>query len=208
MDRMTDSGTFRFHPKRSRGELRSRVRAYPPMLIRRAIEMSYKMGVAETAELMGVKETTIHQWKFKRFLPKAGRYCFAEWMDCMRLAKGIYAASRTNPVKCVQIAAARKGMNWNSVKVYIYFQAVPTVVGFSLYADRIVNLKAEQYGLGLRRYAAVLGVDHPDIEAEIHPPTSLESPTGKRSVPRQLGRRYVVELQVTSLIPARKHVLH
>jgi hypothetical protein len=93
------------------------------------------------------------------------------------------------------------------VKLYLYFQAMPTVPGFPLYADRITNEKAELYGRGLRNYSAVLGVDFPRIPAEVQPPKSDQSKTAPRVVPRQKGRRFFPEGQVTSLLPSRKHNL-
>lgn len=162
------------------------------------------MGPAEAAKRMGLPYLTVKTWYFRRFLPKKGIYCFDEIMKVIRKARTTFMICEKDPLWCLKAAIDdHPKMKWHSVKPFIFLQAMPTIPGFPLYADRKVNQKAEEYGLGLRRYSAVLGVEPPNIPAAVDHHASRTQQTGQRSAPRQKGRRFVVEGQVTSRLPHR-----
>ena len=142
-----------------------------------------------------------------RFLPKTGRFSFERVLPVIAKARTLYLATRLAPVTCLLKAIDSVGMSRSSWKVYLFAQALPTLPGYPLYADRLVNEKAERYGQGLRRYGAVMGVDHPNIPAEVERPRSDPARIAPSSKPAQIGRTFVRELQVKTLIPSRKYSL-
>lgn len=191
-------------PKRKEN---GRIRRHDNALVIRVLHLcddhyhSYK----EVAKIVGLPRWTVVSWYRRRFLPKTGKYTFERMMHLVMIARRFYLVSKVDPMKCLKWATDREAnMVWPQVRIYVYAQAMPTLPGFPLYADRIVNQKAELYGLGRRRYSAVCGVDPPRIPAEVEAVASDPKQTVRSTVPRQKGRKFVVEGQVSTLIPGRQ----
>lgn len=186
-----------------------RMRRYPVSVVLSALRIVYDIGAKKTGEVLGISPLIVEEWRRKRFLPKTGRYTFPKMLALVTLARRYYLCSRIAPVTALKWAVARTpSMNWITVKIYLYFEAMPTVPGYPLYADRVANEKAERYGLGLRNYGSVFGVDHPHIPAEVRPsPQASRSRSEPQRQTRQLGRKFVREGQATSLLPSRKYNL-
>lgn len=198
-----DSGEFK--PKYLRS---GRIRKHPPDLVIRVLQMiAAGQSHLEVAKIVGVNPVSAKNWYRMRFLPKTGQFSFKRVLPVIAKARTLYLATRSAPVTCLLNAVNSVGMSRSSWKVYLFAQALPTLPGYPLYADRLVNEKAERYGQGLRRYGAVMGVDHPDIRAEVEPPRSDSSRTAPVAKPPQIGRVFVRELQVTTPMPSRKYNL-
>lgn len=185
-----------------------RIRRHPNDVVLNAIRLCATHSTAVTAEITGVKYFTIRTWNEKRFLPATGPYRYESVMQVIRVARTIYLQSHYSPVTCVVHALRRfPKLRWVKFKQYLYFEAMPTIPGFPLYADRKVNAAAELYGLGRRRYGHVLGIDHPRIPAEVPKGSKHSSQSGRASAPVQKGRRFLVEVAVSRKIPTRKRHL-
>jgi len=209
--RHSDSAGQNYYPEHSvklqkRGKWHVK---HPPQTVIQAIRLANQVGYTKAAQILGLKNKTVKSWHKLRFLPKTGKYTFDQMMRLVRLARNLYLINqKALPMKCLKDATdAIPEMKWSSVKVFLVFEAMPTVPGFPLYADRMVNQKAEDYGSGLRKYSSVLGVDAPGNPPVVVDPVSRKEQTGQRIAPRQLGRRFAVESRVTSLIPRRHNDL-
>lgn len=210
--RFCDSGAMRYHSYGTGikpAKLNSgRIRRHDNDLVIRTLKLCYEIGTTKAAKAGGISYGTAYSWFRRRFLPKTGSYTFSQMIKLITLARRYYLVSKCNPLTCLRWAVDRMPkMTWREVRQYLYLQAMPTLPGFPLYADRMVNEKAERYGLGHRRYSAVLGVEPPHTPAEVSPVGGDPKRTGPRSAPRQKGRRFVVEGQVTTRLPPRKYDL-
>lgn len=213
LNRFADAGTLGFvaladDPKRFRKRGGAR-KMWPVKTTLDAIRMYNRTrSICTVSDELGVPYFTVKHWVRQRFLPKTGPYRFERMMALVAVARNLYLVSSRDPVGCIYHALNRfPEMRWRAIKVYLYLEAMPTIPGFPLYADRKVNLAAERYGLGLRRYGHALGIEHPDIPAEAHPSDTPATQTAPASKPRQKGRTFLVEGRVTSLIPALKRNL-
>jgi hypothetical protein len=185
-----------------------RIRSHPRETVRMALQLTYKFGWMKAAAITEVPFATVKYWYQRRFLPKTGPYTFEKMLELIRDARREYLITRFKPITCVQHAIDRTGtMRWRTVKQYLYLQAMPTVPGFPLYADRMVNDKAELYGRGERKFSAVLGVEPPDKNSAPAGPESHTKQTVPKVAPRQKGRRFLVELSATGRLPQRSNDL-
>jgi len=180
------------------------IRQHPQDTVIRTLRLCYKYGIRKAAMIEGLSFNTVDYWFRRRFLPKTGRYTFEKMLLLVTNARAEYTRTRFKPMSVLQHVTNRtEGMRWRAVKQYVYLQAMPTVPGFPLYADRMVNDKAELYGRGERKFSAVLGVEPPDTPAESGDLQSRTTQTGRAIAPRQKGRRFLVELQATTHLPPR-----
>jgi len=180
------------------------IRQHSQDVVIRILRQCYKVGCKKASEIEGISYHTVQYWFRRRFLPKTGPYTFERMLLLVTNARAEYTRTRFKPMSVLQHVTDRtEGMRWRAVKQYVYLQAMPTVPGFPLYADRMANDKAELYGRGERRYSAVLGVEPPDTSSEADNPQSRTTQTGRAIAPRQKGRRFLVELQATTHLPPR-----
>ena len=196
-------GTGLKSPKFSTG----RVRHHPPETVIQALHLTYKFGLKKAATITGVPYATVQYWFQRRFLPKTGPYRFEKMMGLIYDARREYLITRFKPLTCVIHACDRQEMRWRTVRQYLYLQAMPTVPGFPLYADRMVNDKAELYGRGERKFSAVLGVEPPNSESEPVGPEGHKKQTAPATKPPQKGRTFLVELRATGRLPHRSNDL-
>jgi len=209
--RFSDSASMRYYSYgtglKSAKLSTGRIRHHPPETVRLALHLTYKFGLKKASTITEVPYATVQYWFQRRFLPKTGPYRFEKMMGLIYDARREYQITRFKPLTCLIHACDRKGMRWRTVRQYLYLQAMPTVPGFPLYADRMVNDKAELYGRGERKFSAVLGVEPPDNASAPADPESRTKQTGPTTKPPQKGRRFLVELQATGRLPHRSNDL-
>lgn len=131
-------------------------RKYTTEQVTNAILLCSQMPMSKVSEATGIPEGSLHAWYYRRKLPKTGPWCFANVMKLIRAAKEIYDgrdlyANRQKRVMwCMRKALWNCGMSYRMFRVYLKFEAIPTVPGFPLYADPASQQRAEECGLGLR----------------------------------------------------------
>jgi hypothetical protein len=205
--RFADSGVLNHYTYGTpRNRDRGKIWRHPNATVISAIRLAEEIGQRKAASQLKIPYKTVETWCRLRFLPKTGKHTFPKMLQLVTLARRYYRVSKLGPITCLKWAVARTpDLKWGSVKVFLYFQAMPTLPGFPLYADPIANEKAELYGRGLRSFSAVLGVEPPDTGRECESRPVVQGRNGRPVVPRQKGRTFFPEGQVSTLLPSRKY---
>lgn len=193
----------RFTPYQTHDQ-NGRIRRHPRSVVESCIRLANEHGIKHASQMTGVKVTTVKSWVRLRFLPKTGPMRFENVMLLVRHAARINRQKFIDdPVRSLWQAAKERGLNWNTVKLYLYMEAFPTIPGFKLYANLIVNKAAEEYGSGVRNYGHALGLPHKNIPPYRFRNKGDPSRNGKSSVPPQKHRKFLIELREDSPMPRR-----
>ena len=163
----------------------------------RCIRLGQDHSVTFVSTALGIPVKTVNTWLGISRLPVTGNHTVEKMVELLHRAEMIWRRKGTTPMNAMREATESSGLKWSSIKVFMFAGCFPAIPTFPLYADPVMQMRAEQIGRGLRRHVS------DEFEAAFSGTQSDPQSTKPAPMRRPSGRPFLVGGWVSKKIPSR-----